>query len=71
MALPTVAAGSAPLDETALRQIVRGTVLQRLEPQDGLEIAIPMNPVTRGADGAVSLFVDESGDVGEVDEESF
>jgi len=53
-------------------QIVTGIDLRRrLELADRPEGAAPMNLVIRTADGAVSLLVDEIGDVVEVTEESF
>jgi len=53
-------------------QIVTGIDLRRrLELADRPEGAVPMNVVIRTADGAVSLLVDEIGDVVEVTEESF
>ena len=53
-------------------QIVTGLDLRRrLELQDRTDDTPPMNVVIRTADGAVSLLVDEIGDVVEVDEESF
>lgn len=53
-------------------QIVTGLDLRRrllLEERD--EKQLPMNVVVRHDDGAVSLLVDEIGDVIEVDEDSF
>jgi purine-binding chemotaxis protein CheW len=53
-------------------QIVTGIDLRRrLELDDRPEGATPMNVVIRSADGAVSLLVDEIGDVVEVTDESF
>ena len=53
-------------------QIVTGIDLRRrLELADRPEGAAPMNLVIRTADGAVSLLVDEIGDVVEVTDESF
>jgi purine-binding chemotaxis protein CheW len=53
-------------------QIVTGLDLRRrLDLPDRPEEAHPMNVVIRSADGAVSLLVDEIGDVVEVTEESF
>jgi len=53
-------------------QIVTGIDLRRrLDLADRPEGAAPMNVVIRSADGAVSLLVDEIGDVVEVTEESF
>src|ERR1700730_744219 len=44
---------------------------RRLELADRPEETIPMNVVIRSAEGAVSLLVDDIGDVVEVTEESF
>src|ERR1017187_10538697 len=53
-------------------QIVTGIDLRRrLELEDRPEGTFPMNVVVRSQDGAVSLLVDEIGDVVEVDEDSF
>jgi purine-binding chemotaxis protein CheW len=53
-------------------QIVTGIDLRRrLELADRPDGATPMNVVIRSADGAVSLLVDEIGDVVEVTDESF
>ena len=53
-------------------QIVTGLDLRRrLDLPDRPEETHPMNVVIRSADGAVSLLVDEIGDVVEVTEESF
>src|SRR6202051_1449946 len=53
-------------------QIVTGVDLRRrLDLPDRPEGTHPMNVVIRSADGAVSLQVDEIGDVVEVTEESF
>jgi purine-binding chemotaxis protein CheW len=53
-------------------QIVTGIDLRRrLELADRTDGAAPMNVVIRSADGAVSLLVDEIGDVVEVTDESF
>jgi purine-binding chemotaxis protein CheW len=53
-------------------QIVTGIDLRRrLELADRPDGTAPMNVVIRNADGAVSLLVDEIGDVVEVTEESF
>jgi len=53
-------------------QIITGIDLRRrLDLADRAEGADPMNVVIRSADGAVSLQVDEIGDVVEVTEESF
>jgi purine-binding chemotaxis protein CheW len=53
-------------------QIVTGIDLRRrLEMADRMGDAPPMNVVIRSADGAVSLLVDEIGDVIEVTEDSF
>ena len=53
-------------------QIVTGIDLRRrLEMADRMDDAPPMNVVIRSADGAVSLLVDEIGDVIEVTEDSF
>lgn len=53
-------------------QIVTGIDLRRrLDLSDRPEETAPMNVVIRTADGAVSLLVDEIGDVVEVSEESF
>jgi purine-binding chemotaxis protein CheW len=53
-------------------QIVMGIDLRRrLEMADRAEETHPMNVVIRSSDGAVSLLVDEIGDVVEVTEESF
>jgi len=53
-------------------QIVTGIDLRRrLELADRPDGSAPMNVVIRNADGAVSLLVDEIGDVVEVTEESF
>jgi purine-binding chemotaxis protein CheW len=53
-------------------QIVTAVDLrQRLELQARPYDALPMNVVVRSEDGAVSLLVDEIGDVVEVDESSF
>src|SRR5580693_9500302 len=53
-------------------QIVTGIDLRRrLGLADRPDDAHPMNVVIRSADGAVSLLVDEIGDVVEVTEESF
>jgi purine-binding chemotaxis protein CheW len=53
-------------------QIVTAIDLRRrLELQPRPAGALPMNVVVRGEDGAISLLVDEIGDVVEVDEETF
>ena len=53
-------------------QIVTGIDLRRrLELTDRPDGTTPMNVVIRSADGAVSLLVDEIGDVVEVTDESF
>ena len=53
-------------------QIVTGLDLRRrLDLPDRPEETHPMNVVIRSADGAVSLLVDEIGDVVEVTDESF
>lgn len=53
-------------------QIVTGIDLRRrLDLADRPADAAPMNVVIRSADGAVSLLVDEIGDVVEVTQESF
>jgi purine-binding chemotaxis protein CheW len=53
-------------------QIVTGLDLRRrLDLPDRTDGAAPMNVVIRSADGAVSLLVDEIGDVVEVTDESF
>jgi purine-binding chemotaxis protein CheW len=53
-------------------QIVTGIDLRRrLDLADRPEDTQPMNVVIRSADGAVSLLVDEIGDVVEVTDESF
>jgi purine-binding chemotaxis protein CheW len=53
-------------------QIVTGIDMRRrLELPDRAEEINPMNVVIRSADGAVSLLVDDIGDVVEVTEESF
>lgn len=53
-------------------QIVTGIDLRRrLELEDRPEGSFPMNVVIRNGGGAVSLLVDEIGDVIEVDEDSF
>ena len=53
-------------------QIITGIDLRRrLDLPDRPEETPPMNVVIRAADGAVSLLVDEIGDVVEVTEESF
>ena len=53
-------------------QIVTGLDLRRrLDLPDRADGAAPMNVVIRSADGAVSLLVDEIGDVVEVTDESF
>jgi purine-binding chemotaxis protein CheW len=53
-------------------QIVTGIDLRRrLDLADRPDGAAPMNVVIRTADGAVSMLVDEIGDVVEVTEESF
>jgi purine-binding chemotaxis protein CheW len=53
-------------------QIITGIDLRRrLELPDRAEEINPMNVVIRSADGAVSLLVDDIGDVVEVTEESF
>jgi purine-binding chemotaxis protein CheW len=53
-------------------QIVTGIDLRRrLDLADRTDGAAPMNVVIRSADGAVSLLVDEIGDVVEVTEDSF
>lgn len=53
-------------------QIVTALDLRnRLELQGRAEGALPMNVVVRSEDGAISLLVDEIGDVLEVSEESF
>jgi purine-binding chemotaxis protein CheW len=53
-------------------QIVTGIDLRRrLDLADRPEETHPMNVVIRSADGAVSLLVDDIGDVVEVTEESF
>jgi purine-binding chemotaxis protein CheW len=66
----------APRDISGLMnlrgQIVTGIDLRRrLDLDDRPEGSIPMNVVIRSAGGAVSLLVDEIGDVVEVDEDSF
>jgi len=53
-------------------QIVTAIDLRRrLGVRDRLEGELPMNVVVRTADGAVSLLVDEIGDVVEVEEKDF
>jgi len=53
-------------------QIVTAVDLwRRLQFEDRLADTLPMNVVVRNEDGAVSLLVDEIGDVVEVDESSF
>jgi purine-binding chemotaxis protein CheW len=53
-------------------QIVTGIDLRRrLDMEDRPEDIFPMNVVVRSAGGAVSLLVDEIGDVVEVDDDSF
>jgi purine-binding chemotaxis protein CheW len=53
-------------------QIVTGIDLRRrLEMEDRPDDTFPMNVVIRNAGGAVSLLVDEIGDVVEVDDDSF
>jgi purine-binding chemotaxis protein CheW len=53
-------------------QIVTGIDLRRrLDLTDRPDGTTPMNVVIRSADGAVSLLVDEIGDVVEVTDESF
>jgi purine-binding chemotaxis protein CheW len=53
-------------------QIVTAIDLRRrLDLPDRPEDRLPMNVVVQGDDGAVSMLVDEIGDVVEVDEESF
>ena len=53
-------------------QIVTGIDLRRrLELEDRPEGTFPMNVVIRNGGGAVSLLVDEIGDVIELDEDSF
>jgi len=53
-------------------QIVTAIDLRRrLELEDRPADTLPMNVVVRSEDGAVSLLVDEIGDVVEVDESSF
>jgi purine-binding chemotaxis protein CheW len=53
-------------------QIVTGLDLRRrLDLPDRAADVLPMNVVIRSADGAVSLLVDEIGDVVEVTDESF
>src|SRR6266478_1714608 len=53
-------------------QIVTAVDLrQRLELASRPKDALPMNVVIRTADGAISLLVDEIGDVVELDDESF
>ncbi len=53
-------------------QIITGIDLRRrLDMPDRPEETPPMNVVIRAADGAVSLLVDEIGDVVEVTDESF
>ena len=53
-------------------QIITGVDLRRrLDLADRAEETHPMNVVIRSADGAVSLLVDEIGDVVEVNEDSF
>jgi len=53
-------------------QIVTGIDLRRkLELPDRSADSLPMNVVIRSADGAVSLLVDEIGDVVEVTDDSF
>jgi purine-binding chemotaxis protein CheW len=53
-------------------QIITGIDLRRrLDLPDRPEDTPPMNVVIRGAEGAVSLLVDEIGDVVEVTDESF
>ena len=44
---------------------------RRLELSDRAEGQLPMNVIVRTADGAVSLLVDEIGDVLEVEEDTF
>jgi len=56
---------------------LRGQIVTAVDLRKRLEIAPrasdarPMNVIVRGDDGAVSLLVDEIGDVVEVDEDSF
>ncbi|MGH9744888.1 MAG: chemotaxis protein CheW [Candidatus Acidiferrales bacterium] len=56
---------------------LRGQIVTTVDLRRRLELearpaeALPMNVVVRSADGAVSLLVDELGDVVEVDEGSF
>src|SRR6266699_551566 len=53
-------------------QIVTAVDLRRrLELPNRPDDMLPMNVVIRSADGAVSLLVDEIGDVVEVDDDSF
>jgi len=53
-------------------QIVTAIDLRkRLELEPAAEGSLPMNVVIRRDDGAISLLVDEIGDVVEVDEDSF
>jgi purine-binding chemotaxis protein CheW len=53
-------------------QIVTGIDLRRrLDLPDRTDGTVPMNVVIRSTDGAVSLLVDEIGDVVEVTDESF
>ena len=51
--------------------VVAVDLRRRLSAPDRCEDQLPMNVVVRTADGAVSLLVDEIGDVLEVQEETF
>jgi purine-binding chemotaxis protein CheW len=51
--------------------VVAVDLRRRLLAADRSDVSLPMNVVVRTADGAVSLLVDEIGDVLEVQDESF
>jgi purine-binding chemotaxis protein CheW len=68
-----------PLAPRVVRGLInlRGQIVTALDLRRRLELAdrpagrLPMNVVVRGDDGAVSLLVDEIGDVVEVQQETF
>jgi len=68
-----------PLAPKVVRGLInlRGQIVTAIDLRRRLELAerpadrLPMNVVVRGDDGAMSLLVDEIGDVVEVQEDSF
>lgn len=68
-----------PLAPAMIRGLInlRGQIVTAIDLRQRLELplresgALPMNVVIRGDDGAVSLLVDEIGDVVEVENEAF